>query len=263
VTSSPTETDRQELEKLRDAQENWIQGLARGQQIQEISISVAPNSQYSLEIFWDGVTYRYIKGMYPGTKMLYGLYFVSGRLEALLVDQDVTDFFRCEHAYRHESGNWLETGIGPIKEWVTKRNRLDHEFDARVAHAASSDSDAAKSVEAAAHLPLAMIAAPLYGAYWLSGGSGRDRERARERLEVVANLQSGSATFDDLMRLMGAPERRVDWETGSVWVYDRSSFLFGTSNDVLVWKEWGRVETPRNPSTTLEPADCRAMEFAH
>jgi len=200
--------------------------------------------------------------MYPGTKMLYGLFFVSGRLEALLVDQDVTDFFRCEHTYRRRGGNWLKTGIGATLEWVGKRNRLGKEFDERVAHGSGAGADASQSVEAAAHLPLAVLAAPIYGAYWLTGGSERDRQRARERLETVANIQPGSATSDDLLRQMGPPELRIDWEAGNVWIYDRSTFYFGIASNTVVWKESGRVETPQNPSTTLGAVDCGAMEFA-
>jgi hypothetical protein len=261
VAGEPGQTDVRELEELRNAQETWIHGLARGQPIQEISAPVAPNSRYSLEIFQDGDTYQYIKGMHPGTKMLYGLYFVSGRLEALLVDQDVTDFFQCEHAYRHRSGSWLKTGIGPTNEWVARRDRLGQEFDARVTHAPGAGSDASKSVEAVAHLPLAIMVAPFYGAYWLSGGPESDRERARERLEEGTGLQAGSATVDDLERLLGSPGHRADWETGSLWAYDHPRFLFGIAGNVIVWKESGRVETPRNPATRLGPADCGGMEF--
>lgn len=262
AAGQPAETDVLALEELRDAQQAWISGLARGQRMQEISAPVAPNSRYVLEIFRDGVTYQYVKGMYPGTKMLYGLFFVSGRLEALLADQDVTDFFRCEHEYRHRGGNWLKTGMDPATDWVAQRNRLGKEFDARVAHAPGAGSEASKSVEAAAHLPLAIIAAPLYGAYWLSGAADKDRQSAQERLEIVTGLQPGSATGDDLNRLMGSPERRVDWETGAIWIYDRSSFFFGITNNTVVWKESGRVETPRNPATTLGPADCGGMAFS-
>jgi hypothetical protein len=247
------------LEDLRDAQETWLRGLQRGQSIHDIPLPAAPNSQYSLEIFADGGIYQYVKGMYPGTRMLYGLYFESGRLTGLLIDQDVTDFFQCEHAYRHSSGTWLERGIRPVTEWIRQRDLLDDDFDPRVAHADPAERDETGAVEAIAHAPLAAIAAPIYGAYWLSGGAARDRERARQRAESVRSLRPGMATEKDVEGMLGLPEDRRPWETGSLWSYDRYTIVLATAGGVVTWKETGRIETPRNPATTVGHAQCGDM----
>ncbi len=250
------------LEDFRDAQETWLHGLKRGQSIDDIPLPAAPNSRYALEFFADGRLCRYVKGMYPGTRMLYGLYFESERLTGLLIDQDVTDFFQCEHAYRRSSGSWLERGVGPVSEWVRDHDRLDDEFDARVAHGDEAGRDSAGAVEAIAHAPLAAIAAPIYGAYWLSGGTARDRERARQRAESVRSLRPGLATGEDVESVLGTPENRLAWETGSLWIYDRYSNLFGIADGVVAWKETGRIETPRNPSTTFGQAECGEMRVS-
>jgi hypothetical protein len=247
------------LEEIRDAQETWLRGLQRGQPIDDIAFPAAPNSRYALEVFAGGRIYRYVKGMYPGTRMLYGLYFESDRLTGLLIDQDVADFFQCEHAYRRDSGSWLERGIGPVSEWVRDHDRLDDEFDARVAHGEDDGRDSAGAVEAIAHAPLAAIAAPIYGAYWLSGGTARDRGRAKQRAESLESLRPGVATQQDVDAMLGSPENRFGWETGSLWVYDRYTILFGIADGVVAWKETGRIETPRNPSTTLGRAECGEM----
>lgn len=247
------------LEDVRDAQETWLRGLQRGQSIHDISLPAAPNTRYSLEIFASGGNVRYVKGMYPGTRMLYGLYFEAGRLTGLLIDQAVTDFFQCEHAYRHSSGTWLERGIGPVTEWIRQRDLLDDEFDGRVAHVDEADHDASGAVEAIAHAPLAVIAAPIYGAYWLSGGTARDKERAKQRAESVTGLRPGVATEEDVEGVLGSPETRRPWETGSLWIYDRYTVLFATVDGIVAWKETGRIETPMNPATTVGHVECGGM----
>ena len=62
--------------------------------------------------------------------------------------------------------------------------------------------------------------------------------------------------------MLGTPENRLAWETGSLWIYDRYSNLFGIADGVVAWKETGRIETPRNPSTTFGQAECGEMRVS-
>lgn len=249
----------QTLENVLDAQEKWLHGLERGQPIQDIALPIAPNTQYTLEIFHRGQLYQYIKGMYPSTGVLYGLYFEAGQLTALLLDQDVTDFFQCEYAYRHKSGQWLRSGMLPASDWVKKRDLLGRDFDARVTHIDNEGMDASEVIEAATYLPMAAIAAPIYVAYLLAGGGERDERHARQLAEAVSELHPGTATEDDLQRLMGPPERQIPWESGNMWYYNLYTILFGTADGIVMWKESGRVETPRNSSTKFGNAECGDM----
>lgn len=247
-------------DNVLDAQEKWLLGLKRGQPIQDVSHPSAPNSRYTLETFHNGQLYQYLKGMYPGTKVLYGLYFEDGRLTALLLDQDVTDFFRCEYAYRRKSGQWLRSGMLPASNWVKSRDLLGRDFDARVAHIDNERMDTAEVIEAATYFPMAAIAAPVYGAYLLAGGRERDERHERQLEEALGELHPGTATEDDLQHLMGPPEHQSPWERGNIWYYKQYTIQFGTSDGIVMWKELGRIETPRNASTKFSNAECGDMQ---
>jgi hypothetical protein len=254
-TQSPAQT----RENILDAQEKWLHGLELGQPIQDVALPSAPNSRYTLEIFHHGKLYQYFKGMYPGTRVLYGLYFEAGQLTALLLDQDVTDFFQCEYAYRRKSGQWLRSGMLPTSDWVKTRDLLGRDFDARVAHIDNEKMDTAEVIEAATYLPMAAIAAPIYGAYLLAGGRERDERDKRQLKETLGVLHPGTATEEDLQRLMGPPEHRSPWEHGNIWYYKQYTIQFGTSDGIVMWKESGRIETPRNTSTKFGNAECGDM----
>jgi hypothetical protein len=247
------------LEDVLDSQEQWLHGLERGKPIQDVTLAFAPNTRYSLEVFDRGRLYQYIKGMYPNTGTLYGLYFEAGQLKALLLDQDVTDFFQCEYAYRHESDQWLRSGMAPASDWIESRNLIGRDFDGRVTHNGAMSSDGTDAIEAIAHLPMAAIAAPVYGVYVLAGGSKRDNRAAIQTAEALGRLLPGTATEADLKRLLGSPERRSSWVGGEVWIYIHPTIFIGTAAGIVMWKESGRVETPRNASTRLGKVDCEEM----
>jgi hypothetical protein len=258
----PQPDQQQDLKAILDAQETWLLSLQPEQAIQDISLPLIPGTQYYLEIYDGGSQYQYIKGMYPDTKMLYGLFFKSGRLQALLLEQAVTDFFQCEFAYRHDSEQWTKGGVRATSDWIAIHSVLEQKFPTRISHNLKPGSSSSGTVEAATHLPIAALAAPFYGIYWLSGGSAADQKERRELANAVDSLKAGNATDKELLRVLGPPETRRSWEGGHVWKYDRGSIFFGESAGRVMWKETGRVETPMNPGTHPRPADCRPLTAA-
>jgi hypothetical protein len=255
----PQPDQQEDLEAILDAQETWLLSLQPEQSIQDISLPLIPSSQYYLETYDSGTQYQYIKGMYPGTKILYGLFFKSGRLQALLLDQAVTDFFQCEFSYRHDSGRWTKDGARATNDWIAKHSVLEKQFPTRVSHSLKGGTSSGGTVEAATHFPIAALAAPFYGIYWLSGGSTLDEKERRELASAVDSLEPGSATDEELLGVLGPPETKSAWEGGHIWKYNRGSIFFGESSGRVLWKETGRVETPMNPITDPRVSDCGTL----
>jgi hypothetical protein len=257
-----------------DAQEKWLRGLARGQPIQETTVSIVPGTQYLLETFQHETHYQYISGMYPITGTPYGLYFEGGRLEGLLLGEDVEDFYHWEYYHRVENDQWLRSGMAQTTDWVETRDVLGRDFDARATHhrdkidagnrASPTGGDSIEIIATLFFLgPVLLAVAPIY---MLSGGAASDdksaskdraasetveRERAdSERAErqrthsFVGKLHPGSTTSDDILSLMGPPEFTWPWKGGKVWAYDIPKIYIGTADGIVVWKEISGGKTP-------------------
>ena len=288
---------KEPLETVLDAQEQWLLGLTVGQSPQDLTIPAYVSDQnaplkavrnefyYLLEASHKDRLYQYIQGMYPRTHVLYGLYFEAGELKALLLDQDVVDFYLCEKYFRH--GGYPPAyqdkapplyKIEPVNEWVRKRNRLGTDFDARMVHQrrrpreGEKDMDSAEVVEAIAHLPLGVMGMSAYGAslfppvrQLLEKKESKKERKRQQWANTASQIHPGSVTDDDLLRLMGAPVSKFGWPGGSGWVYswphDPNKLSFGIKNGLVMWKVSGSREVPENESTRRENVNCGEMQL--
>jgi hypothetical protein len=275
----PSETaPTQSLEAVLDAQEHWLLGFKAGQSLQDITVPTSVSdpkipsaetrsgSYYSLEVTDSGRLYQYIQGAYPRTHVLYGLYFDDGELTALLLDQDVVDFYVCEEYFRH--GGYRVKGpslytIEAVNDWVRERNRLGTNFNARMVHQNTRPSegkkemDSSETIEAIAHIPLAVVAAPFVGISLLPPfrqlAEKQEKEQERKRrewAEKARQIHPGSVTEGDLLKMMGPPASKFAWPGGSGWVYgwphDPYSLSFGIKDGIVMWKVNQSKEGPGN-----------------
>lgn len=267
-----------QLEQARDAQAKWLKGLERGQPIQDIKVAAVLGTTYLFEVVDRGRVYQYVSAKYPITETLYGLYFESGQLNALLLDEDVIDFYSMERSYRHDSDEWLETGMERANNWLKLHDLLERDFDARLAHSGVrfkqdyhpgqtlSGEDVAHGIEIATYMPLAVIGLAAYVVSPLLGTGENDKsdvkddstardykaerrkakaerkkaEAARHKAKSnIGKVLAGVTTSDDLLSLMGPAEWTYSWVGGDVWVYDSANILIGAADGIVVWKEIG------------------------
>lgn len=251
----PSESHREAMA----SQERWLHGLRHGQSMREVALPFSPDSLYFLDVYDDGTLYRYVHGMYPVTRVWFGLYFKADRLSALLVDQDAADFFRCEYDYRHRSDRRPRGRMKPTDAWIESRDALGREFDAALTRADPEKGSESSVIEAAAHLPLAAVATPIYGMYVLSGWAARDAREMRRATEALGKVVPGTTSEGELLRLLGNPQRKSARAGGEVWVYVTPPAFVGTAGGMVQWKEAGRLGAPGSPSAGLGNEACAEM----
>ena len=278
-------------EEILASQEQWLMGLTVGRPLGDITIpmktseagatakTVRNEFYYLLETSSNGTLYQYIQGMYPTTHVLYGLYFENGLLTALLLDQNVVDFYLCETAFRHGRLRAYKPkppysyNLETVNDWVREHNQLGSGFDAKAAHnrfrkgRESGNVEAADVIEGITYLPLLTIATPAYAASLLPPVSRAvekiesGQQAKRRDWEVKASrIHPGSITLDDLRKIMGAPVSKFSWQGGSglrySWPHDHDKLHFGVRNGFVIWKESGSQETPENGSTISDMTSC-------
>jgi hypothetical protein len=280
-------------ESVVDAQERWLLGFKTGQSIEHVNIPVGPSGSnnpsksvsnefyYSVESTHQGKLYQYIQGKYPGTNVLYGLYFEDQELIALLIDQEVVDFYHCEYPFRHgykmAYKPWpaYHYQMEAINNWVKKRNRLGTDFNARAVHKlmrpveSKKEMSVADAVVIVTYLPLIAIGTQAYAVSflppvnWLLKKEEGKRQKKRQQWAEAANqIHPGSVTEDDLLRLMGVPASKFAWQGGSGWQYswpgDPYGLNFGIKNGLVIWKQSGFRKNPENESTSWS-GNCGEM----
>ncbi|MBD3649431.1 MAG: hypothetical protein HUJ31_18715 [Pseudomonadales bacterium] len=288
-------------ETVLDAQAQWLTSFVPGQLLADTTVPTAveqagsvttPTSgtyYYSVEASQNGKLYQYIQGLYPNTRLPYGLYFQDGRLTGLILGKDVVNFYHCEQFYRHggyqpayRRNTPLPYRIETVSQWIGQHNRLGTDDDARRVHVELDAHGRARNtnhvqrrnpagaVEVIAHVPIAMMAAPIYGVSRLSPFRGMFQKLERERVakrqrwaDTARDIHPGSLTGDALLELMGPPVSKFSWPGGEglsySWPDDPDQLSFGIKDGLVAWKVAGARDTPAGGSARPTQDDCGAM----
>jgi len=243
-------------------QQQWLTSLRSGQAIDQVLAPVLAYQKYSFETKSDTQLYQYVEGKYPGTNMLFGLYFVDTSLMALILDQQVVDFALCR-SYGNKGGlHWLDAkGIETSGFWLVQQNRLASEFNIEIVHPnrnidhSMSGSD---MLEAGTYLPIIAVALPFYLIDRVAGGMQLDAKKAKEQIhlqDAVQKIKLGM-TKDQLLRTLGSPNQKRSAADTTIWIYRSLAMSFGVHEGLIVWKESLFTGIPSNSSTNSIGADC-------
>lgn len=161
-----------DVEQYRKEQVHWLSTLKKGIAPEAALKKVAEYQQYFFKYMHDEKIYLYSQGKFPVTGTLFGLFFEDEKLASLLLDQSVTDFSKCrKNSYQ---SSWPYKGFMENNAWISENNHIGKDYDA--INIVSPDyvqknknNSSSNTVEAVTHIPLAIIALPLYGSYKLMG----------------------------------------------------------------------------------------------
>jgi len=223
-----------------DAQEAMFDALYVGQPL-KITLSLIGDSGFRFfDVNENDVVYQYIEARNAHTGARYAVFFESGQLKSLVLEDDVAEFHSCRAT--SDFGHWLWIGFVPYADWLRERNLLGRDFDKRVHHVAPPDSrsmDVDDAIEAATYAPIIAVALGVYAADRIMGGLQRDAKNERERAyreRVAPSLQIGDS-FDKLIDLMGSYDSRDRVGVAEAYTYSEPSYTYGFVDDKLVWKE--------------------------
>jgi hypothetical protein len=197
--------------------------------------------------------FQYIQGRYPVTETLYALFFEDGHLTSLLLDRSVTEADNYHfHLYKRQDA-WPLSGFQATAEWIRQRDRIGRDLGkicgARPAADSGEESAAADVVEAAAHLPLALVAAPFAMPFLFFDSGGQERSEQR-----LAQVQLGVTTSEQLLGLLGKPMSIWERQWGDRWNYRVPDASFGLVDGIVMWGESNWWGTPVTRSTHV--GDC-------
>jgi len=240
-------------------QEEMCDGLYEGQALGETLALIENFSVGFFDIKEKDVVHQYVEAFRPETRIRFGVYFENKHLVALLLEQDVAEFFSCRRM--DESGHWLNDGIAPYREWILVRNQLGQEFDRRIYHTtpvSSGGMDLGYTIEALSWTPVIAVALGAAAIDHVAGGSQR-AAKARRELDYIERMaptiQIGDSDYT-LISAMGSYVRKDDAGTATVFTYSQPSYSYGFLGDKLVWKE--------SPSMILQrsyrPDSCATIQ---
>ena len=246
-------------------QEQMFDSVYVGQPISETMDLMAEYRANFFEAIENGTVYQYMDAKYPGTDVLFGVYFEDGKLVALILEQDVVDFFSCRSyvVVKGAREHWLSDGIAPYADWVKAHNRLDDDFDERAHHpetVVDGGPDPLYVLEAMTYLPLVAIVLPvapyLYLADLVAGGP----QKRKNLLQTAPTIQLGYSE-EQLISLMGPYDRRDQVGSATVFTYFGPSYSYGLVDGQVVWRESAsrfqiNSTTPGNSSTVNRVSNC-------
>jgi hypothetical protein len=233
-------------------QEQMFNSLYFGQPISETMDLMAEYSANFFEVRQNDTIHHYIDAKYPGTNVLFGVYFEAGKLAALILEQDVVEFFLCRSSH----------GIAPYADWVKARNRLDGDFDKKAHHPETVVDEGfhpADVLIAMTYLPVLAIALPvapyLYLADLVAGGP----QKRKNLLQTAPTIQLGYSE-EQLISLMGPYDRRDEVGPATAYTYSLPSYSYGLVDGQVVWRQSASMfqssAAPRNSSTVLGVTNC-------
>jgi hypothetical protein len=255
----------EEFKQYRDSQQEWLLSLQEGQSPEVVIRPVLAYQQYFFRYKENEKLFEYVQGQYPITRMLFGLFFEDGRLTSLLLDQAVTDFGTCRFNQLKQKDTWPLDGFQTTASWIRLQSRIGDDYEDASAEAYPQNAkdsggiSANEAIEIATHLPLAVVALPLYGVYKMAGGpyeqplQSGDPKLPNER---AIQIELGETTDDELMQLLGAPDGKGGTKQLETWAYVSPDILFGivagtvTSSESLYWY------VPRNSETVTSESSC-------
>ncbi len=259
VVGCASESPRVSAEQLAShtgAQYLWLASLRHGMSVEEALEQAPPYKHYVFQYKDKGAFFHYMQGRYPVTETLYALFFEDGRLASLLLNQSVTEADSYHfHLYRRKDA-WPLTGFENTVEWIKVRDRIGGDFNTLCRPGPSvesvSETPAADAIEAAAHVPIALVAAPI-ALPFLFFGSG-DKEWSDEPL---AQVELGLTTSAQLLELLGKPMGKREHEWGERWSYRVPDASFGLVGGIVMWGESNWWGTPIDRSTRA--ASCTSQ----
>lgn len=247
---------QEEIDAYYDRQEKWLTSLGEGMTPAEALDQVSSYKHYVFR-FHDGErSFQYVRGKYPGTDTLYGLFFQDNRLTSILVDQPVMDLDLCRSSHMREEDAWPLSGFEGTVAWIRSRNRLGDDYaDLRqVQRTTETNGDGPSGgdiVEIATHLPLAVLAAPVYGIYKVAGGS-----EEKEAAEQENGIAPGRTTGAQLLEMHGNPMYRRKHDKYEVLRYRVPDASFGVAEGLVRWSEYNWWGTPSNDRTSPSGTAC-------
>jgi hypothetical protein len=222
------------------SQKQMFDGLYEGQALEETLALIEDFSVGFLDVKEKDVLHQYVEAFRPETRVRFGVYFENKHLAALLLEQDVADFYSCRRM--DESGHWLNDGIAPYREWIMLRNQLGQEFDRRIYHTTlvhSGGMDFEYMTEALSWTPVIAVALGAFAIDHIAGGRQR-AAKARRELDYIKRMaptiQIGDSEYT-LISSMGTYVRKDEVGTATVFTYSQPSYSYAFLDDKLVWKE--------------------------
>jgi len=239
----------EELAGHTEAQRVWLASLRHGMSVEEALGQAPPYRYYVFQYRENEKLFQYIQGRYPVTETLYALYFEDGRLASLLLGRSVTEADSYHfHLYERQDA-WPLSGFEATAEWIRQRDRVGSDFreicGASLAADSAEDATAADVVQAAAHLPIALVAAPFAMPFLFFDSGGKERSEQR-----LAQVELGVTTSAQLVGLLGKPMSIWERQWGERWNYRVPDASFGLVDDTVVWGEsnwWGTPVTRATP----------------
>lgn len=252
-----------EIEQYRGSHSAWLSSLQAGMPLDTALGQVLPYQQYFFQYRESGRLFQYSEGKLPVTGILFGLLFEDGRLQSLLLDQDVVDFFYCRFNMAEQArlankqrGAWHTGDFGKTLAWVRQCNRIGTRYnDTPRAHRKENGNAGAHAVESIIHgvafaplLPFALVGMAI------TPDDGTSDYGQPERLvELASQIEPGVTSKSDLVRILGYPSSNLE-KTG-IWEYVWPDARFGFVDGIVQWSEsrskyW---KAPRNSSTTFKP----------
>lgn len=250
------------VEYYRDSQQKWLASLKEGMSLEDALKQVLPYQNYFFQRKENAHLFQYSEGIYPETRMLFGLFFEDGKLTSLLLDQAVNDLSNC----RRDLPKYNFTDLWHTKDfektisWIREQNRLGGKYDDVSTEYRPDNSDGSGNVTEG--IITALFFAPFAPAVLMAmpfiPEDKSDYYKNPEHLhELSRQIELGVATGKDLIRVLGRPSYKS--ETKGTWVWHGSgsiivSFVGGTVH----WTEsipqhWSN---PINNKTTPKANNC-------
>jgi hypothetical protein len=255
--------------QVLDRQQKILESFYFGQPVQEALELVGSRGANIIEIKENDLVYQYVDAKFAETNMLFGLYFENRALKALILEQDVTDFFLCRAHLTNQGEHWLSQGIKPSAQWIAKRNKLGEYFDKRAHHQKSTGSSqvhAGDVVEALSYAPIIAVFLPIYVADQVAGGQQRAAKKKREKqylYDAAPKVQLGYSE-DQLISLLGSYNRKDKVGLATIFTYYEPSYSFGLIGGQVAWKESASMymafSPPANSSSTRGGIDCSSFK---
>ena len=251
---------QEEIDEYYKRQEMWLTTLNAGMTPVEVLSQVPPYKHYVFH-FHDGEkSFQYVRGKYPGTGTLYGLFFQDYRLTSVLLDQTVMDLDLCRSSHMRMEDGWPLSDFEGTVAWIYSQSRLDDDYSdlppvEPASETARKGTSAGNVVEVATHLPLAVLIAPVYGIYKLGGGSIEENS-----VEQGIGIKPGHTTETQLLEKHGKPLFRRKHDKYELWQYRVPDASFGVADGIVRWSEYYWWGTPSNDRTKPSGTNCTLSE---
>lgn len=245
---SQTLVEKYPSEAVISAQESTLKKLHQGQDKAEVlSLLQYPVTNF-FEVNEGGKYFSYVAVINPSTRASFGFLYEDEKLQFLIVDGDVQDFFACRSMFKTNGEHWLSFGVAPYREWLKDHDRLDGGFNYRLAKPqVAGQSKLASGIETAStaivYAPILLMVSPFIAKDYISGKYQEDaekrkskRELSKERAARVGGVIPG-VSESQMIAELGPASYIIEVDGAQVFVYNDFSSSFAVKNNVIVWRE--------------------------